>query len=684
MHLKGVGVQGFFIVAPNFARMPIAYALSLAALSLAALAPALGHGGGGGGGSDAWGEADAGSGAECRAGMEPLIRAGANTPACVTPESKSVLIGRGWGSDPPTHQAVSHAPPSRPAPVPAHLLEAPVGMTPTEKAWLDENPVIRVVYDNRPPIEHADDDGDLLGLSGMHLDYLEEFTDVDFILVPASSRTGLANALLTGEAHMALAMGNADQLYHHGITFHPHTAMVWDMVALDRTVVTPRDVQLGLGAIHEHNFTIGTIRGYEIETWIDAHYPHIPYISIDSHERAFDALESGRIDILIEAWEVVTHIAESRGLDNLHHLGSVGPEMPLSIAFNKNHSVLEDIIKKALDAMPDDVRSVSTAEILGEPPASRRFRTADPLHDVDRVQHGAGFVPRSTFAGIMGISTAAAAANGGAAAAANGGAAAAANGGADAAANGGAASSSDRLTAPLPQLSDMERAWLDDNPVVRFVYMDWPPIEYTDGDGKVTGLSAMYIERLESFTGAKFVATPVDSWTTAFSLVAEGGPYVSLSMSPNTHSFGHIVSTTPHLAIELNLVTKGPINASHANLHGFKVGTIRGSAVESWLDLNRPQIDYMSIDTHEHALDALDAGRIDVLLEYWPAAERLAAEGGIAGLHNSGKMDYEVVLSAGTSKQNPLLNDILRKAIYSIPVEERISMLAAALDAGLH
>ena len=520
-------------------------------------------------------------------------------------------------------------------------------MTAVEKAWLDENPVIRVVYDDRPPIEHAGADGELLGLSGLHLNHLEEFTGADFVPVPASGRTELARALLTGEAHMALAMGNAAHLYQYGITFHPHTTLTWDMMALDRTMVSHRDVQLGLGVLHERNFTIGTIRGYEIEAWIDMHYPHISYISIDTHERALDALESGRIDILIEAWAVASHIAASRGLDNLRYLGSVGPEMPLSIAF-KNHSVLEAIIKKALDALPDDV---GTAEILGEPPAGRLLKTADPLHDIRHVRLDADSAPAAAAAGITETLVPAAAAAGSAGA--------------------------------LLQLNDMERAWLEDNPVVRFVYMDLPPIEYADDDGKVNGLSAMYVERLEAFTGARFVATPVDSWIAAFSLVTDSTPSISLSMTPNSHSFGHYVLTTPHSTIEMSLVTKGPINASPANLPDFKVGTIRGSAVEPWLDLNAPRLNYTSIDTHKHALGALDAGRIDVLLEYWPVAERLAAEGGITGLHNSGKIDFEVVLSAAVSKQNPVLSDIVRKAIYSIPVEERIGMLAAALDTGL-
>lgn len=607
-------------------------ALSLAALSLAAFAyaPAFGQGDG----DDKWSEASA-SGAECRAGMELLIRAGTGTLACVTPESRAVLIGRGWGSDMPARQASATSfPPSRPASVPAHPPAAPAGMTAAEKAWLDENPVIRVIYDNRPPIEHAGADGSLLGLSGLHLDHFREFTGADFVPVPASDRTELARALLTGEAHMALAMGNAAHLYQFGITFHPHTTLTWDMMALDRTMVSHRDAHLGLGVLHERNFTIGTIRGYEIEAWIDMHHPHVPYVSIDTHERALDALESGRIDILIEAWAVASHIAASRGLDNLHYLGSVGPEMPLSIAF-KNDSVLEAIIKKALDALPDDVR---TAEILGEPPAGRGLKTVDPPPRHAHVRLDADSAP--------------------AAAAAAGGAA-------------------------LLQLNDMERAWLEDNPVVRFVYMDLPPIEYADDDGRVSGLSAMYVERLEAFTGARFVATPVDSWIAAFSLVTDGTPSISLAMTPNSHSFGHYVLTTPHSTIEVSLVTKGPIDVSSASLPDFRVGTVRGSAVETWIDLNMPRLNYTSIDTHEHALGALDAGRIDVLLEYWPVAERLAAEEGITGLHNSGKIDFEVVLSAAVSKQNPVLNDIVRKAIYSIPVEERIGMLAAALDTGL-
>ena len=708
---------------------------ALAALALGALvgAPVFGQGGDGG----AWGEADAG-GAACRTGMHPLIKAATGAHACASPESKAVLIERGWGADPAAMQGAPAASDSHTAASDSHTAAsdshtaasdshtaasdshtaasdshtaasdshtaasdshtaasdshtaasdshtaasdshtaasdshtaasdshtaasdshtaasdshtaasarlAPLAsLAADEKAWLEENPVIYVAYEDRPPIEHASDDGRLLGLSGMYIDHFEEFTGADFRPVPVGNRAGFARAFLDGEAYMALALTDASLLYHHAHILESHTTLMWDMVALDDTV-DDNDLELDLGALHERNFTIGTIRGHEIEAWIDMHYPQIPYMSIDTHERAFDALESGRIHILFEAWAVADHIASSRGIDNLSHLGSVGPEMQLSIALSKNHPELGGIVKKALATMPDDVRNVRTAEIVGElPSASRRLKTAGPPGDIGHALLDAGPAPQ-------GAAVAAAAAD----------------------------------TAAGPQFSDTERAWLDANPVVHFVYMDWPPIEYTGDDGRVTGLSAMYAERLEAFTGIKFVGMPVDSWSTAFSLVAGSDPYVSLSVTPNTHSFGHLVFTAPHSTIDLNMVTKGPLDISPADLGNFRVGTIRGSAIESQLDSYGGQIDYVSIDTHTHALEALDAGRIDVLLEYWPVAERLAAEAGIAGLHNSGKMDFEVILSAGVSKQNPLLNDILSKVIYSIPVEERAGMLAAALGAGL-
>lgn len=615
---------------------------ALAALALGALvgAPVFGQGGGGW----TWGEADAG-GAACRTDMHPLVKAATGVHACVSPESKAALIERGWGADPAAMQGdshASHASHDSHASHASHARPAPLAsLDADEKAWLEENPVIYVAYEDRPPIEHASDDGRLLGLSGMYMDHFEEFTGADFRPVSVGNRAGFARAFLDGEAYMALALTDVSLLYHHAHILESHTALTWDMVALDDTV-DGNDLELDLGGLHERNFTIGTIRGHEIEAWIDRRYPQIPYMSIDTHERAFDALESGRIDILLEAWAVADHIASSRGIDNLSHLGSVGPEMQLSIALSKNHPELGGIVKKALATMPDDVRTVRTAEIVGEPPsASRRLKAAGPPGYNGHSLLDAGLSPQ------------------------------------------GAAAAAAADTPAGPQFSDTERAWLDANPVVHFVYMDWPPIEYTGDDGRATGLSAMYAERLEAFTGIKFVGMPVDSWSTAFSLVAGSDPYVSLSVTPNTHSFGHLVFTAPHSTIDLNMVTKGPLDISPANLGDFRVGTIRGSAIESQLDSYGGQIDYVSIDTHAHALEALDAGRIDVLLEYWPVAERLAAEAGIAGLHNSGKMGFEVILSAGVSKQNPLLNDILSKVIYSIPVEERAGMLAAALGAGL-
>lgn len=601
-------------------------ALGLAAPVLLAAAHAPDAAASGGGGPDA-----------CRAGMGPVVRVATGSLACVTPQSKAVLIERGWGADPPAADAAGPpaadaagppspsggappaAPNGTPADSPAFHFPAATGdaaatldLTAAERAWLAENPVITVAYETRPPIEYLGDDGSLQGLAGIYASRFEELTGAELRPVEVKHRASYTDAFRSDGIHLAFTIVASDELHQHSNILDSHTILTWDIVALSGGLAIDEGAEkIELGVLEgDGNIVVGTIRGHEIEDWLDTHHPHIEYVSIDGHDNAFDALLSGRIDALVETWIVAERAAALRGIEGLRHIEASDASMPLSVAFNRDYPVLGGIVKKVLLSIPEDVRESRTKEIIGD--------TAFMLHERARTS-----------------------------------------------------------------LTNTERAWLENNPTVYISYIHWPPIEYAHADGQLGGLTAMYEERLEAYTGVDFVPKQAETWVDVLSLVADDDSHISLIMVATSERLRGYTFTSPHSVLEWNIITRGPHSASTDDLADMRVGTVRGYSVETWLDDHEAGIEYVSLDTVDRAIESLHSGRIDALIEWWPAIERRSAELGVDGLHNAGTIEFGMPLSAAVSKDNVILRDILDKAIAAIPAEERASMLAAASRAGL-
>lgn len=556
----------------------------------------------------------------CRAGMEQVARAATGSLACVTPQSKAALIERGWGLEPAAAAEAAEAPPAAPAPAAAEAPPADaafpasrsdlIELTADERAWLDENPVITVAYEDRPPIEYLGDDGRLRGLASIYADRFEELTGARLSPVLVDHRALYADAFQDDGIHMSFNIVETDELHQHSNILASHTILTWDIVALPGSLEIEGSKTVELSALEDSNIVLGTIRGHEIEGWLDTHHPHIDYVSIDGHDNAFAALLAGRIDALMETWIAAEYAAALRGIEGIQHVEASDASMPLSIAFNRDYPVLGGIVDKVLLSIPDDVRETSTREVIGDVEFTLRER-----------------------------------------------------------ARGG--------------LTHTERAWLADNPTIYISYMHWPPIEYASDDGQLRGLTAMYEERLEEYTGADFVPKPADAWTDVLSAVADDDRHVSLIMVATSERLRGYTFTSPHSVLDWNIVTREPREVSTDDLAGMRVGTIRGYSVENWLDDHDAGIDYISLDTVDRAIESLHSGRIDALIEWWPAVDRRAAELGMGGLHNAGAIEFGMPLSAAVAKDNVILRDILDKAIAAIPAEERASMLAAASGSGM-
>ena len=138
-------------------------------------------------------------------------------------------------------------------------------LTAEEAAWLEENDTIHVAFDpGWFPIEYADEEGNL---SGVTLHYTSEFsrlTGADFAGVPAADSWNDALVMMqNGEADvMYMVASTPDRLEYMSFTTPHYTA--------EASIVTSTDRQ---ATLEDEDLRLITLDGYSIESWLDEKPP---------------------------------------------------------------------------------------------------------------------------------------------------------------------------------------------------------------------------------------------------------------------------------------------------------------------------------------------------------------------------------------------------------------------------
>ena len=233
------------------------------------------------------------------------------------------------------------------------------------------------------------------------------------------------------------------------------------------------------------------------------------------------------------------------------------------------------------------------------------------------------------------------------------------------------------------RLTDAERMWMAENPVIKVGYdPDAPPYEYAGGPDGIAGLTPSYIRIFETVTGAGFAPVHSSSWDAALEAAKAGDIDILTVIAETEQRKEHFGFTEPHTTMEWNIVTAGtgPESVSPDELAGLKVGTIRGYAIEDWMRSNMPAVSFIPHDNHATALSALSSGQIDVLLDTFEVVQAAAMMNDMdADLQNAGTVGDPLELAVAYPVDEPELGSILQKALDTVPEGKRLMIEAKAV-----
>ena len=234
---------------------------------------------------------------------------------------------------------------------------------------------------------------------------------------------------------------------------------------------------------------------------------------------------------------------------------------------------------------------------------------------------------------------------------------------------------------------DAEQAWLEDNPVITVAYDPaWPPYEYVDDEGNLAGASGAIASMLEEMTGSQFteVEPAIASWSDALDRMMDGTADVLFMIENTAERDEYMDFTESWITIPISIITlvEKADTITSENLADYKVVTVDGYAVETWLDENMPDVEYESAASAADALTMISDGSADAFLDVWGVASHIAANSGIENLAEAGTIADEYSLSIGYTQGDDTLGSILQKTLDAIPQGEIERIVSEAVAEG--
>lgn len=236
------------------------------------------------------------------------------------------------------------------------------------------------------------------------------------------------------------------------------------------------------------------------------------------------------------------------------------------------------------------------------------------------------------------------------------------------------------LAAPLEaiELTDEERAFLEDNPVIVVGgEMDWPPMDFAE-DGVHKGAAADYLREISAITGIEFDVRVGYTWSELLEML-RAREVDMLPMMYWTENRGREFNlTNPYITVRHYVFTKGrraEITSFNA-MYGKTMAVPAGYAYIEYFQLNHPDINILEVPTMLDAVDAVLVGSADAVIENTASIAWYTQQQNILGLEPAFPVKFEVNnVHMAVRSDASILRDIVQKALDDISTETTTKIL---------
>ncbi len=231
---------------------------------------------------------------------------------------------------------------------------------------------------------------------------------------------------------------------------------------------------------------------------------------------------------------------------------------------------------------------------------------------------------------------------------------------------------------PKIDLTDAEKAWLSNHPVVRLgVDPEYPPFEFIGEDGAYSGIASDYVRLVSERLGIHMTVVKGLTWNEVVEGVRNKTIDVlpAASRTPEREPFMNF--SRPHMDFPIVVVTQldYPFISGVSDLEGRTVALSKGYAVTGRIESEHPGVVRQMRDGPLEALQAVAVGDADAAVINLAVASSLIRTHNMVNLKIASPAGVELPgMSFGVRKDWPEFVTILNKALDSITPAEVASI----------
>lgn len=230
---------------------------------------------------------------------------------------------------------------------------------------------------------------------------------------------------------------------------------------------------------------------------------------------------------------------------------------------------------------------------------------------------------------------------------------------------------------PQVQLTAQERAYLDKLGSITFcVDPDWVPFERINEKGEHEGIAADLLRLVASRLGIKLELIRTKTWADSLALSKSGQCHLLSFLNSSPEREKWLLFTEPLFTDPNVFITRveHPFITDPAGLINESIVFPRGTAMEELIrrDYHNLKVLLAPSESEVDAIRMVENREADLTLRSLIVAAYTIRKEGHFNLKISGQLpDYTNKLRIGVIKSEPMLRDILNKAIRSITAQER-------------
>ena len=219
-------------------------------------------------------------------------------------------------------------------------------LTEAEQNWIYDHPVIRIAPDPEfPPIEYFDENDQYKGIAADYMEIISENLGLTFDVVKCKTWDEVLQKALDREVDLLPAAAQTPGRGEFMLFSEPHLIFPGVILTQNRNRNLSNTAEL-------NGKKVAIVSGYLWEEFVSRDYPEINIIPVKNITEGLRAVSLGNVDAFIVTLPIALHFIQEEGIQNLTVAGETEYFTRLSILTRKDWPLLNSIISKTLQNIP--------------------------------------------------------------------------------------------------------------------------------------------------------------------------------------------------------------------------------------------------------------------------------------------------------------------------------------------